>query len=142
AKMTQCAAIKDDNARHACTDDTLRDAGLLEPKAAAERKAFGLQKPAPSPLTAPVAPANHGSAAAPAKKENERVEVRLAKVEQGGDGKLVLTTADGAVWRQVESGGVRQAPKAGQTMQIEARSFGGFMCEPSQYVAFRCYRSK
>jgi len=27
-------------------------------------------------------------------------------------------------------------------MTIEARSLGGFMCEPSKYVSFRCYRSR
>jgi hypothetical protein len=37
AKMTQCAAIADAEARHACTDDVLRGAGVLEPRAAAER---------------------------------------------------------------------------------------------------------
>jgi hypothetical protein len=33
-------------------------------------------------------------------------------------------------------------PRQGDTMKIEARSLGGFMCEPSKYVSFRCYRSK
>jgi hypothetical protein len=145
--MTQCAAIADDKARHTCTDNTLRDAGLLEPPAAAKRKAFGLQKAEPSPLAAAAAPpVDRSSAGTPsssaAKKEKEHIEVTLAKVEQGGDRKLVLTTADGAVWHQVESVAVHPVPKEGQTMQIEARSLGGFMCEPSKYVAFRCYRSK
>jgi hypothetical protein len=160
AKMTQCASIGDDKARHACTDGALRDAGLLsaETQAAAKRKAFGLQKPvdapaapapAPAPATASVAaaaaPASPGSSSPPSlptKQQKENLEVTLAKVEQGGDGKLVLTTTDGAVWRQVEGGVVRQTVAQGQTMKIEARSLGGFMCEPSKYVAFRCFRSK
>ncbi len=140
AKMTQCAAIADDKARHACTDEALRDAGLLEAKATVKRKAFGLQKPAPIAAS----PAAEAVAASPSSKKNdtEEVEVTLAKVEQGGDGKLVLTTSDGAVWHQVESGVVRQTPKQGETMKIEMRSLGGFMCQPSKYVSFRCYRSK
>src|SRR5262245_61062057 len=106
AKMTQCAAIGDDKARHECTDDTLRAAGFLseETKAAAKRKAFGLQKPASEVASAPPAPAKavaadpvSAASAAPPKKQNEVLEVTLAKVEQGGDGKLVLTTLDGAV---------------------------------------------
>lgn len=160
AKMSKCAAIGDDKARHTCTDDVFREAGLIseEAKAAAKRKTFGLQK-APEPLAAAAAPvtttaaavAPAASAAAPApaptppKKEKaqpEHLEVTLAKVEQGGDGKLVLTTIDGAVWHQVESGAVSQAPKQGGTMKIEARSLGGYMCAPSKYVSFRCYRSK
>jgi hypothetical protein len=159
AKMTRCAAIGEDKARHVCTDEALREAGLLteETKAAAKRKAFGLQKPsdplaaaaapvARSPTNAPTAATSAPAASAPAaaekKAEPEHLEVTLAKVEQGGDGKLVLTTADGAVWHQVESGAIPQIPKPGATMKIEARSLGGFMCEPGKYVSFRCYRSK
>ncbi len=156
AKMTQCASIADDKARHSCTDDALRDAGLLESKVSEKRKTFGLQNPAPAPVAAP--PVATGAAAAgtataagtvaapapkspPPKKQREQVEVTLAKVAQAGD-KLVLTTTDGAVWHQVESGAVRQPPKQGETMKIETRSLGGFMCQPSRYVSFRCYRSK
>jgi hypothetical protein len=133
--MTQCAAIGDDKARHTCTDEALREAGLLteETKATTKRQAFGLQKPAP--LAAAAAPA-------PKKEQAEHLEVTLAKVEQGGDGKLVLTTSDGAVWHQVESGAVSQKPKQGETMRIEARSLGGYLCAPAKYVSFRCYRSK
>jgi hypothetical protein len=164
SKMVKCAAISDDKARHACTDDVFREAGLIseETKAAAKRKSFGLQKPDPlaaaaapvqtpasaAATAAPQTPASMAapaSAVAPAKKEKEQAEhldVTLAKVEQGGDGKLVLTTSDGAVWHQVESGKVQQVPKQGETMKIEARSLGGYMCAPSKYVSFRCYRSK
>jgi len=157
AKMVKCAAIADDQARHACTDDVFREAGLIteETKAAAKRKDFGLQKK-PEPLAAAAAAVQApASAAAPAsapaslppppRKEKaapEKLEVTLAKVEQGGDGKLVLTTTDGAVWHQVESNGNSAMPKQGGTMQIEAKSLGGFVCAPSKYVSFRCYRSK
>ncbi len=32
--------------------------------------------------------------------------------------------------------------EAGQAMTIERRSFGGFMCKPCNWVAFRCYRAR
>lgn len=131
AKMAKCAAIADDRARHTCTDETLRAAGLLTE--ATQRKSFGLQKPEP------VAAAQNSPPKS--KNEKENLEVTLAKVEKRGDGKLVLTTTDGAVWHQVESATVSPVPAQGQTMTIEARSLGGFMCEPSKYVSFRCYRS-
>jgi hypothetical protein len=152
AKMAQCATLGDDKARHTCTDDALREAGLLtdETKATAKRKAFGLQKP--TPLAAAAAPPAPAPAAAPAsaaspapqpkQDPSEHLEVTLAKVDHAGDGKLVLTTTDGAVWHQVESDAVRQVPKQGEMMKIVARSLGGFMCQPSKYVSFRCYRSK
>jgi hypothetical protein len=124
AAIAQCAAIHDDDARHACSDNVLRDAGLL-PDAADAKASFGLQRPAPS---------------APRQRDDERLEVTLASVEQAGDGKLVLTTTDGAIWRQVESDTVHQLPVQGQTMKIAKKSLGGFMCEPSRYVAFRCFR--
>jgi hypothetical protein len=155
AKMAQCATIGDDKARHTCTDDALRGAGLLteETKATAKRKAFGLQKPTPlAAAAAPPAPPAPAVAAAPAsaaspapqpkQDPSEHLEVTLAKVEHAGDGKLVLTTTDGAVWHQVESDAVRQVPKQGEMMKIVARSLGGFMCQPSKYVSFRCFRSK
>ncbi len=159
AKMTRCAAIGDDNARHTCTDDALREAGLLtdETTAAAKRKTFGLQKPTPAPApasasasasaSAPVpapaaAPESVASSAPPSRiKPSEQLEVTLAKVQPSGDGKLVLTTNEGAVWRQVESHELSQVPKPGQTMKIESGVLGGFMCRPSKYVSFRCYRS-
>jgi len=146
ARMTQCAGIGDDKARHTCTDDALREAGLLteEAKATAKRKSFGLQKPEPLAAAAalPPAPTSAASAAPEKKDPGEHLEVTLAKVDHAGDGKLVLTTTDGAVWHQVESDAVRQVPKQGEVMKIEARSLGGFVCQPSKYVWFRCYRSK
>lgn len=143
-----------------------------ETKAAAKRQSFGLQKkPEPiaaaaAAVQAPAAAATSTtSAAAPvstaatapagvtastpaptmAKKEKasaEELEVTLAKVEKGGDGKFTLTTTDGAVWHQVETSGVTATPKQGQTMKIEAKSLGGYLCSPSKYLSFRCYRSK
>jgi hypothetical protein len=151
AKMAQCSTLGEDKTRHTCTDNALREAGMLteETRASAKRKSFGLQKPEPlvAAAAAPAAPAPAASTApsaapAPKKETKEHLEVTLAKVEQGGDGKLVLTTADGAVWHQVESGALAQLPKQGEAMKIEARSLGGFMCQPSKYVSFRCYRSR
>ena len=133
AAIGKCAAIKDDDARHACSDDVLRKAGLLpgaeaaaETKSADSRKRFGLQRPTTDA----------------ASRHDEQLEVTLASVDQGGDGKLVLTTTDGAVWRQAESDAIRPPPVRGQTLTIAKRSFGGFMCKSSRYVAFRCFRSR
>jgi hypothetical protein len=64
------------------------------------------------------------------RRQNEdQLEVTLAGVDQAGDGKLVVTTTDGALWRQVESEAIRPMPVQGQTMTIAATSFGGFMCK-------------
>jgi hypothetical protein len=165
AKMVKCAAIGDDTARHTCTDSVFREAGLIseETQAAAKRQSFGLNKKseplaaAAAPVQAPAASAAPVSAAAPAtasagaaapsppKKEKaqpENLEVTLAKVDKSYDGKLTLTTTDGAIWHQVEGGAVSTIPTQGGTMTITARSLGGYMCATSKYVSFRCYRSK
>lgn len=134
AAITRCAAIAEDDARHACTDDVLREAGLLGVKKSAktpqQRERFGLQTPPPKP-------------ADPAKKrEEDKLEVTLATIAQAPDGKLVVTTTDGAVWHQVESNPIHQLPEQGQAMTIRRTAFGGFMCEPKDRLAFRCFRKR
>jgi hypothetical protein len=159
AAVARCAAVRADKDRHRCLDEVLRQAGLLPgangpppapaaapapvpPPAAAPRPSagavsgvrgsFGLE-------TSPARTARRGEPPKPA--EPGRLEVTLAKVELDGEGKLVLTTTDGAVWRQVESDPVRPAPAEGQTMTIEKKSLGGFMCRASRWAAFRCIRT-
>jgi hypothetical protein len=130
AAMLKCAEISDEKRRHECTDDVLRNAGVLAPAEGARRKRFGLQraeKPAEDPKQ---------------RQAEDKLDVTLATVEKGGDGKLMLTTTENAVWRQVESDAVRPMPTPGQSMKIEKTSFGGFMCETAKAVAFRCYRAR
>jgi hypothetical protein len=157
AAMQRCAREAGEAARHRCMDDVLRGAGLLPgadqarpapapaPQAAAERAA---PVPAPAPASEPrsrfgleTSPARQARKARPAPSGPDRVEVTLSGVELDGEGKLVLTTSEGAVWRQVESDPVRPAPSAGQTMIIEKKSLGGFMCRPGRWAAFRCIRT-
>jgi len=132
AAMTKCAAITADVARHRCSDDVLRDAGLLAPH-------FGLET---SPARVPQAAATQAAASAAKRPGDDRAQATLAAVAAGADGKLVLTTTDGAVWHQVESNAVRPAPTQGQILTIERTSFGGFMCKSGKWVTFRCYRAR
>jgi hypothetical protein len=94
---------------------------------------FGLQ-----PRTFPKPPPKDKQASAAERKQ----EVTLTRVDQAGDGKLLLTTTEGAIWKQVESAPVRPVPTAGQTMTIEKATLGSFLCEPSKYVSFRCVRAQ
>jgi hypothetical protein len=128
AAMTKCAAVAAADARHACADDAMRSAGLL-PVSQGKRAAQA------EPVTAmPSAP--------PPRKDDNQLEITLAAVERGGDGKLVLTTTDGAIWRQAERIVIFPLPQQGQTIAITKTSFGGFMCKPTKWVAFRCYRAR
>ena len=72
--------------------------------------------------------------------DNDRVVVTLAHVVLGGDGKLELTTQEGAVWKEVEDIPIRPTPRAGQAMAIRKTALGGFMCMPGKWRSFRCYR--
>lgn len=189
--MVKCAVYRDD-LRHACTDEVLRDAGVLPRESPARsRESSGLQspKPAVAPVTGDVAavstpptpaarevpaalaaatakgsvpasesaPSNGGSVAdqresfglqpkpdapAVAAKKLKRVEVTLASVDQALDGKLLLTTTEGAVWRQTESETLHPPPEQGQSMKIDTAHFGGFICRVGSGTSFRCYRTR
>ena len=162
--ITLCARIAKDTDRHDCLDDALRNAGLMPAHpTAAPVPAAGT---APGAAAAPAAAAGAATPAArapdsasPARSKQSRADfglqpktsretgvartlkVTLSQVDQA-DGKLLLTTTEGAIWKQVESTKVWPVPTEGQTMTIERGSFGGFFCEPSKYVSFRCFRAK
>jgi hypothetical protein len=130
--IQKCAAIQNDDSRHECSDNVLRDAGLMPPREEARRKSFGLQRP-PAPREAPLpTPAD----------TSDQLEVTLAAVKEGGDGRLVLTTTDGAIWRQVESEPIRPTPAQGQTMRITKASLGSYLCKTGKWGAFRCARAR
>jgi hypothetical protein len=168
--ITLCARIAKDRDRHVCLDDALRNAGLMpaHPSAAsvpAAGTAPAAGASAPAAAAGAVAPAAAApaaqapDAASPAQSKESRADfglqpktfretgvartlkVTLRQVDQA-DGKLLLTTTEGAIWKQVESTDVWPVPTGGQTMTIERGSFGGFYCEPSKYVSFRCFRAK
>ena len=126
--MTKCAAIAAADARHACADDVMRSAGLLP---ATQDKPAAQAEPATAKPVAPLP-----------QKDDNQLEITLAAVEQGGDGKLVLTTTEGAIWREVERVVIFPLPRQGQTITITKTSFGGFMCKLTKWVAFRCYRAR
>jgi len=163
--ITLCAGIAKDSDRHVCLDDALRNAGLMP----AHSPATPVPAEGTAPAAGAVAPAAVAGAAAPAAQAPDSVspaqskesradfglqpktfrepavartlQVTIRQVDQA-DGKLLLTTTEGAIWKQVESTNVWPVPTEGQTMTIERGSFGGFFCEPSKYVSFRCFRAK
>jgi hypothetical protein len=149
AEMQKCGALVNDGARHACADDVLRRFGALAPpeaRAAEHRRQFGLELPKRQPVS-PAARQDHPRAApqlastkTAAPDSDHEISVTLGEVVLRGDGKLTLTTTDGAVWRQTESDPVRPTPKSGQTMVIERTALGGFMCKIGRWTAFRCMR--
>lgn len=139
SEVGRCAAISNQRARHDCLDDVLRKAGLLTRQAEAteRRRQFGLEgEPAatPAPAAAPTP--------TPRPEPVDRLEAAIATIVKGADGKIVLTTADGAVWRQTDSDSIPRLPTAGEIVRIRKASFGSFLCQlPSQHT-FRCTRTE
>jgi hypothetical protein len=82
------------------------------------------------------------AAAADQRESDAPQQVTLATVATGSDGRLVLTTTEGVVWRQVESTAVRPTPTQGKVMTIERTSAGGFLCRFGKWVEFRCFRAR
>lgn len=158
--VTRCAQAESGSARHACLDRVLRDAGLLteEMGLQQQRRAFGLED-RPAVAAPPVAAA---SAAAPSSAPTtppvqmpkpldtpttsaspDRLEIQIASVQKAPDGKLLVTTTEGAVWRQTEAVEMPLPPRAGERMTLRRGSLGGYRCSVvSTHLTFRCERNR
>lgn len=137
--VSQCAKQGSARARHDCVDRVLRDAGVLTPemRQREQRQEFGSENVPPAPRV--VAP----SPASPARVPDappERLEAELATVTRAPDGRVVLTTRDGAVWQQNESQEITLLPKAGERLAIRKGSLGAYLCTLESRVSFRCRR--
>ena len=150
SEIGQCAASASERARHACLDEVLRRAGLLTPQAEAKerRRQFGLDPnapgaakattvPAPSPAPAPAA-----KSPVPKAQAAERVEVDVARAVMANDGKVVITTADGAIWKQTDSDTIPRLPAEGDRVNIRKASLGSYLCELPTHHTFRCIRTR
>jgi hypothetical protein len=156
AAVTGCAQQDTERARHDCLDQVLRDAGLLTPelRARQQQRAFGLEQSAtpapaaPQPVAPPTSTAPSAQVAGPlpakpvAESPPDRIEVEVASVITSRDGKLVVTTTDGAVWRQTESLTNYRLPAAGERMTIRRGALGGYLCTPSSKLSWRCARDR
>lgn len=151
--MTTCATIANNDARHACSDDVLRAAGLLKtaevaapvesaepvetvetavPELAQTRQAANLTTPEREAFLPTEQPA------AAAAKDIDRVDFTLKTVTKAGNGKLTLTTTDGVVWRQLYSESMLLKPRAGAVMTVRKRAMGAYQCRIGKGRAFRC----
>jgi hypothetical protein len=164
AAVAGCAQQVTERARHSCLDQVLRDAGLLtaEMTARQERSNFGLGNTAapvpPAPPVAPVAAAPKAAPASPAaappapppavaakapEPQPERLEVEVASVATTPDHrKLIITTSEGAVWRQTEDLEILPPPVAGDRMTLRKGALGSYFCRFGKSVTFRCVRSR
>jgi hypothetical protein len=155
--LQACPKIAEDAKRLACYDTAAR--ALIQAETEGEvvvvdraqvrevrRQSFGFQIPSLNIFSRggddkPSTP----KAAARAKEEEEdanRAVVTLAGAVRGPDGKILLTTSEGAVWAQTDALPVDRLPAAGAQVIIVKGRIGGFFCDVTRYQSVRCERRK
>ena len=72
----------------------------------------------------------------------DNVSVELASAGQDPTGKWVLTTKEGAIWRQIDTTELNREPHAGSTMVIRRGLIGSFFCKIDGDAAIRCTRNQ
>lgn len=148
-QVVACAAQPSNAGRHACIDAVLRAAGVLSPEREAEvnRQNFGretpLVAPSPPPPPPPVAAASGATpppaTVAPA-QPLQGIATQVAAVSQGGDRKIVVTTIEGAVWRQIDGSPIRRLPRVGESFEVNEGAMGGYRCTFNGNTTYRCER--
>jgi len=148
-------------ARHACMDDVLRAAGVLnaEREIAAQRESFGEragQRGAPPPPPPPPPPGPPPGSPPPGQPPApptappppppqpgpERItglSTTIADALIGSDRMLLVSTAEGAVWKQIDGTRFRRAPDAGTGFSVEEGALGSYRCKIGSDV-YRCRR--
>lgn len=161
--VVQCAKLPGATARHDCIDQLLRDKGVLDRQREMSdaRQSFGQDRraetraapapvpapvPVPTPAPAPAVPPSVAAAAQPAPPpapsappELKALQTQIAGVRVGADRMLVITTAEGAVWRQMQTIEMRILPVKGDKIEIEQGALGSHRCKVGGKF-FRCQR--
>jgi len=150
--LAQCADMDGDDDKLSCFMESMRAAGY-RPRpaavAASRRHRFGLDSIVgtrrKTPAVAQQATPNPSGpdAQAGAEATDDRVSVTLDLVTlTPTDGRLVVTTTDGAIWEQTDPGKVAPLPKSGQEMVIRRAPLGGYFCKFGKWNAVRCVRRR
>jgi hypothetical protein len=144
--LARCAQMTDDAQELACYRAAMKAAGFKRnPEVAAQeqRKSFG-KAPPEFPKTAEK-PKHAEKAQPPAREEEElpadRITTTIVEVAYTQPlNKLLLVTADGAVWVQTDTVPLTFTPRAGQSIEIRKTRFGGYFCKFDRTNAVRCER--
>ncbi len=129
-------------------DAVLRAAGVLNPERETEvnRDNFGREErrapppppaPAPAPAVAAAAPPPVSVAPPP---PLEGIATQVAAVSQGADRRITVTTSEGAIWRQIDTGAIRRLPRVGESFEVREGAMGGYRCTFNGNTTYRCER--
>jgi hypothetical protein len=139
----ECRAIADFTQRGQCWDALDREG--LHDEQVVKKRDFGLGV-APPDAAAVVAPKPKKEAAAkrgkPENGEIRELTLTIASVTLAPQGRVVLTSTDGAVWEQTDSDKVENIPAPGETFKVSKGAMGGFMCHLTRWQTVRCQRDQ
>ncbi len=150
--LIPCAQKGDPAEGFKCYQAAMRAAGYApDPEIAAteRRRKFGLpalslgsHKPT-SQAKAELAQAQSSArAAAPEEDAQDRVTVKLDQVALIPPlNRLLMVTADGAVWQQTDSETVSPTPKPGSSMTVVHGKINGYFCQFDRLNKVRCTRT-
>jgi hypothetical protein len=140
--VVRCRGLADTQARLACYDQAV-DA-LSQSQASGQvvvmdraqietvrRQAFGFHLPAIDIL--PRVKTEEGTS---------RLTVILTGAHVDAEGRWVMTTDEGAIWRQSDSSPLQDDPHAGSRMIVSKGLLGSFFCKIDGQSAIRCVRSR
>lgn len=152
AQVAACGNERSIEARHACVDSVMRAAGVLDPEleTAINRENFGRsERSAPQSSAASVAAAavdysQPSEVGVPPQSSPplNGIMTRVAFARLSGSRRLVVTTTEGAVWRQTDTGSIRRLPREGESFEVREGALGSYRCTFNDMTTFRCERRK
>jgi len=141
AAIARCGAIEGAAARHRCTDEVLRNAGVLTPERVAEesREAFGRNPQREAPVQA-AAPRAAAAEVLPAEEEEDELLTTIKSVRNVGYRSVQVTTAEGSVWNQTQAKTFTAEPKVGDAFSVRRAALGSYRCRFGSASRYRCER--
>ena len=141
-KLIDCRKITDNSARLACFDATAAAMDQAEAKGdivvvdreqarKVRRQAFGFTLPSLALFERGEKP-----------EEIDTTQGKVAASHQNSAGKWVIRLEDGAVWAQIDTNDLPNAPRAGDPVTIRKAAMGSYMLSLGHHVAFRAHREQ
>ena len=150
--LIPCAQKADPAEGFKCYQAAMRAAGYTpNPEIAAteRRRKFGLSlplvgphKPAARPRTELAQAKPNAVPAPPPEEPEDRVTVKLEQVALIPPlNRLLLITAEGAVWQQTDDEVVSPTPRPGESMTVVHGKISGYFCQFDRVTRVRCIRT-
>jgi hypothetical protein len=139
----ECRAISDFTQRGQCWD-ALDRAGLHNDQVVKKRTfGLGLRPPAAAAVVAAKPQKEHGAKHSdPETAEIRGLTLTIATVGDTPQGRVLLTSTDGAVWEQTDGDQVTNRPSPGDTFKVSKAALGGYLCHVTRWQPVRCQRDK